>query len=203
MLQPTSPEAAPEAPALLRLDAGDDVAVALRALAPGERMNLEGVAVEIAEAIPHGHKVALRDLGRGEEVRKYGRPIGRLTAAVAAGAHIHSHNLETLLDGVGTYRFAPGREAPLGEALPLAFQGYRRADGRVGTRNEIWILPTVGCVARTAERSLRSPMPVTASRSTASSPSAIPTAARSSARIWTGPAPCSPLWPAIPMPAAC
>jgi altronate hydrolase len=152
MLQPSSLEAAPEAAALLRLDAGDDVAVALRALAPGERVPLNGGAVAIGEAIPQGHKVALRDLGAGETVRKYGWPIGRTTEAVAAGRHVHSHNLETLLGGVESYCFAPAAEGPPGKARAMSFEGYRRADGRVGTRNEIWILPTVGCVARTAER---------------------------------------------------
>jgi altronate hydrolase len=121
---------------LLQLHPDDDVAVALRA--QGE--------------VPQGHKAAVRDLAAGTVVRKYGWPIGRLTAPVAAGAHVHSHNLETLLTGVGTYRYDPAPAAPLPRDAETRFEGYRRADGRVGTRNEIWVLPTVGCVARTAER---------------------------------------------------
>lgn len=127
---------APETPATLRLSPDDDVAVALRAV----------------DGVPQGHKLALRDLAAGEIVRKYGWPIGRTTAAVAAGEHVHSHNLETLLKGVEGYRYAPAPTAPLPLDTATRFDGYRRPDGRVGTRNEIWILPTVGCVARTAER---------------------------------------------------
>ncbi|MGQ0588945.1 MAG: UxaA family hydrolase, partial [Sphingosinicella sp.] len=139
-------QTAPEAPALLRLTPADDVAAALRPLAPGEALD-----VTVTEPIPQGHKIALRDLKEGETLRKYGWPIGRLTADVVTGAHVHSHNLETLLGGVEGYRFAPAEPV----SLPVddaRFEGYRRPDGRVGTRNEIWILPTVGCVARTAER---------------------------------------------------
>lgn len=147
MLQPTSLPAASGAPALIRLHPDDDVAVALRPLAAGERLE-----VEIAEPIPPGHKVALRRLDAGETVRKFGWPIGRLTAAVAAGAHVHSHNLATLLSGVEGYSYAPAPARPIPAGEAVRFDGYRRADNRVGTRNEIWVLPTVGCVARTAER---------------------------------------------------
>jgi altronate hydrolase len=102
--------------------------------------------------IPAGHKVALRAIAKGEPVRKYGWPIGHATADIAAGEHVHSHNLATGLSGLEDYAYAP---TPA-EALPLpegaTFQGYRRRNGRVGTRNEIWILCTVGCVARTAQK---------------------------------------------------
>ena len=138
----------PDAPAALRLDPADDVAVALRALAAGE--SVEGVLVR--EPVPAGHKFALREIAAGETLRKYGAPIGRATQAIAAGAHVHSHNLATALAGVEGYAYAPAPAAPLPRDAETSFLGYRRADGRVGTRNEIWILPTVGCVARTAER---------------------------------------------------
>ncbi|MGQ0661548.1 UxaA family hydrolase [Sphingosinicella sp.] len=146
MLQ-AEPEAAIEAPGLLTLHPDDDVAVALRPLDAGERLD-----VEIAEAIPRGHKVALRALPAGAEVRKYGSPIGRLTAPVAAGDHVHSHNLVTLLTGVEGYDYSPAPAVTLPRDEAARFMGYRRPDGRVGTRNEIWILPTVGCVARTAQK---------------------------------------------------
>lgn len=135
-------------PTLLKIDPGDDVAVALRGLAAGEPV-ADGVAARCD--IPQGHKVALRGLAEGEAVRKYGWPIGRATRAIAPGEHVHSHNLTTRLSGLETYDYAPEPAAP--PAAPDAeFMGYRRRDGRVGTRNEIWILSTVGCVARTAER---------------------------------------------------
>lgn len=140
-----------DAPGLLVVHSLDDVAVALRTIEPGERLIRVGGEVIAAEAIPHGHKIALRNIPAGAEVRKFGWPIGRATTAIAAGTHVHTHNVETLLGGVEGYRFEPAPRQP----LPTAdgeFLGYRRADGRVGTRNEIWVLPTVGCVARTAER---------------------------------------------------
>jgi altronate hydrolase len=137
---------------LLRLDPADDVAVALRELAEGETLAGADVAVEVRETIRFGHKIALRDLAAGATVHKFGWPIGMLTASVRAGEHVHSHNLATLLGGVEGYRYEPAPAAPAEAAQPLAFSGYRRGDGRVGTRNEIWILPTVGCVARTAEK---------------------------------------------------
>ena len=138
--------------ALLRLDPRDDVATALRPLEPGERLEVDGEIVDVREAIPFGHKVALRDLPSGAEVRKFGWPIGALTAPVQAGAHVHAHNVATQLEGVEGYGYAPFREQPVATGAARTFLGYRRADGRVGTRNEIWILPTVGCVGRTAEK---------------------------------------------------
>jgi altronate hydrolase len=137
---------------LLRLAPGDDVAVALRDLATGEWLPAGDLALQVRQAIPFGHKLALRDMAAGTKVRKFGWPIGILTAPVRAGEHVHSHNLATLLGGVEGYAYEPAGSEPAGEARPLAFHGYRRGDGRVGTRNEIWILPTVGCVARTASR---------------------------------------------------
>ena len=142
-----------EAPALLRLHEADDVAVALRPIDPGESLEIVGDGRIVAiEPIPRGHKIALAARSAGSEVRKLGWPVGRLTHKVAAGAHVHSHNLETALSGLLSYAFAPTDAAPLPADRSARFMGYRRPDGRVATRNEIWILPTVGCVARAAER---------------------------------------------------
>ena len=133
---------------LFRVDPGDDVAVALRDLAAGE-----GAEVVIAEPIPKGHKVALRAIAAGAPVRKFGFPIGRALTDIAAGAHVHTHNLATALGARGDYARQPATDAlPAAAVAAAGFLGYRRADGRVGTRNEIWIIPTVGCVARTAEK---------------------------------------------------
>lgn len=132
---------------VLKIDPRDDVATALVALAPGARV--AGVAVR--DDIPAGHKIALRSICAGEPILKYGWPIGRATTAIEPGRHVHTHNLATALAGLEDYRYEPAPADPL-PAEPGTFQGYRRADGRVGTRNEIWILCTVGCVARTAQR---------------------------------------------------
>jgi altronate hydrolase len=142
---------------ILRVDPRDDVATALRPLEAGETVLLDGMApLTVREPIPKGHKVALRAIAAGAPVLKYGWPIGHAREAIAAGRHVHSHNLKTALEGVQAY--APAAMTPRA-AEPSAdgrtFMGYRRADGRVGVRNEIWILCTVGCVARTAERIAR------------------------------------------------
>ncbi|MEO7826768.1 MAG: altronate dehydratase family protein [Allosphingosinicella sp.] len=158
MTQAEPLQTAAESRALLLLDPDDDVAVALTALAKGARAQVAGRIVELLEDLEEGHKVALRDMETGETVHKYGSPIGILTAGVAAGGHVHSHNLSTLLSGVEAYswRRPPAEPEPGPEPAPRqdspGFLGYRRADGRVGTRNEIWILPTVGCVGRTAQK---------------------------------------------------
>lgn len=131
-----------------RVDPRDDVATALRDIAVGEPVG----GLTARADIPRGHKVALGAVARGEAVRKYGFPIGRATADIAPGDHVHGHNLATGLAGEMDYRFVtPAMRSPTADHA-RAFQGYRRADGRVGTRNEIWILVTVGCVANTARR---------------------------------------------------
>jgi altronate hydrolase len=136
-------------PADLHLvDPADDVGVALRDLAPGDIAG--GVAVRTT--IPRGHKLAIRSITAGQTVRKYGWPIGIARQDIAPGDHVHSHNLVTALSGEDSYRFSPS-PAPAGpHDSSRTFDGYLREDGRVGTRNEIWVICTVGCVARTAQR---------------------------------------------------
>lgn len=134
--------------AILQIDPADDVAVALRDLQPGE--TVDGLVA--LQAIPKGHKIALRAVAAGQPVLKYGHPIGRASADIAAGAHVHSHNLGTALSGEEGYQPPAAYAAPAAPVAGPTFQGYRRADGRVGTRNEIWILCTVGCVAHTVRR---------------------------------------------------
>jgi altronate hydrolase len=148
---------------LVLLDARDSVAVAvdgLDAAETGECLGAgKGERLRAVEAIPKGHKIALADLAQGSQVVKYGLPIGVARAAIPAGAWVHSHNLESGLHGTRGYEpSAPftwaGREAALDllarSGLPGTFQGYRRPGG-VGIRNEVWVIPTVGCVNRTAE----------------------------------------------------
>jgi altronate hydrolase len=109
----------------------------------------------LQETVPAGHKIALQALDAGEAVVKYGFPIGRLTQPVEPGEWVHSHNLKTALDGMVEYRYAPvaGRLAS-GRTCPPSSATAARS-GRVGTRNEIWILNTVGCVNHAAERIAR------------------------------------------------
>ncbi len=118
----------------------------------------------LRDDVPAGHKIAVRPIEPGEPVVKYGFPIGAATTAIAPGAWVHTHNLKTCLEGVVDYRYQPAdrtRNAEVGSRnsssafrVPSSafFQGYRRRNGRVGTRNEVWILNTVGCVNHAAEQ---------------------------------------------------
>jgi altronate hydrolase len=144
------------APAAWRIDPRDDVVVALRPIEAGERVPVGDATVLALEAIPPGHKMALRAIAAGAQIQKYGWPIGRAQQAIAAGALVHTHNLATQLSGIESYDLHT-RNSQLRNPIQsgATFQGYVRADGRAGTRNEIWILPTVGCVNRTAERIAR------------------------------------------------
>ncbi|HEX8568626.1 MAG TPA: altronate dehydratase family protein [Caulobacteraceae bacterium] len=135
-----------------RVHADDDVAVALRPLRAGEVVEVQGAAVTLRDDVPEGHKLTLRALAAGAPVRKYGWPIGLAAADIEPGRHVHTHNLRTALCGLDEYRYEPVSAAPTQVASARTFMGYRRRDGRVGTRNEIWILCTVGCVARTAQK---------------------------------------------------
>lgn len=129
----------------IRIHPQDNVAVALRPLAAGETLVLEGLQVPLVTDVPAGHKVSLCPILKGERVLKYGQPIGVATVNVPAGAHVHTHNLRTLLAGELAYRYEPLHPATPREN-PRTFHGYVRKKGGVGVRNELWILPTVGCV---------------------------------------------------------
>ncbi len=143
---------------LLRITTRDNVAVALKPLAAGERVTDGAVTLTLRDDIPAGHKAALTDLRAGEPVIKYGYPIGSAKADIPAGSHVHVHNLRTLLSGELEYEYRPVQPEEKREEAKT-FMGYPRKDGRVGVRNELVILPTVGCVndvARALERDAQS-----------------------------------------------
>ncbi len=157
----------------IRIHENDNVMVALRDIAAGEEVDISGGKITALEPIPTGHKMAIRDIPAGGAVVKYGHPIGNTKDAVMAGSWIHTHNLKTALGDLLEYEYAPvfnveasdfeasgmpmqrdgegglGNAAEGREAAPT-FQGFLRPDGRVGVRNEIWIIPTVGCVNNVA-----------------------------------------------------
>ena len=116
----------------------DNVAVALHSLKSGE--------CGATQDIPAGHKMALRSIGRGENVIKYGYPIGHATCDILPGQWVHVHNVHTNLDGKLEYEYTAQPKSALPDVKARTFMGYERLDGKVGIRNEIWILPTVGCV---------------------------------------------------------
>lgn len=139
---------------LLRVHPADTVAVALRPIARGEALAVHDRSLTAAQAIPQGHKIALAPHAVGDRVIKYGQPIGRATHDIAVGDHVHDHNLATALAGELAYQHAQSGVAAE-KASVRTWSGYLRADGRAATRNEIWILPTVGCVGLLAEQIAR------------------------------------------------
>ncbi len=130
----------------LQISPLDNVAVAIEPGRAGEPLTAgETALVTLTEDVPAGHKAALRPIGAGEPVIKYGFPIGIAKCGIAPGQWVHTHNLRTGLDGLLEYQYLPKLTAlPPQEAK--TFRGFVRQDGRVGIRNEIWIIPTVGCV---------------------------------------------------------
>lgn len=134
----------------LQIDPADNVLVALRDLAPGDVVN----EITVTEAIPAGHKIARESLAVGDVVTKYGYPIGQACQAIAVGSHVHIHNVKSALaEKLEDLKFTQAR--PTRAPVPVAprwFSGYRRADGRAATRNEIWIVNTVGCINQAVTR---------------------------------------------------
>lgn len=132
----------------IKIDPLDNVAVAISDLATGETIELDGENVTLREEIPAGHKFALRSIAQGEHVVKYGHPTGSATTAIAPGDHVHTHNVRTNLAGDLAYTYQPVAPAATSSATGdgPTIEGFLRADGRMGIRNELWIVPTVGCV---------------------------------------------------------
>lgn len=132
---------------LFKINDKDNVAVALEKLKKGEIID----NIKLLDDIPFGHKVLLNDLKSGENIIKYGNPIGHLTIDCKKGEHIHEHNLKTNLSDIIEYKYC-GENEYNPKKCDVTFNGYLRQDGRAATRNEIWIIPTVGCVNNTAKR---------------------------------------------------
>ena len=138
----------------IQIHPDDNVAVALHPVAKGEEIELGGVRVTAAEDIPQGHKLALRSIAEGENIVKYGFPIGHATCAIEPGSWVHVHNTKTNLSEEGEYSYHP-KECALAPRETETFLGFVRDDGRAAVRNEIWIIPTVGCVNDCAKALVR------------------------------------------------
>lgn len=135
---------------ILKINPADNVAVAIEPLRGGQKLETCGVCVTVHSNISFGHKIALRDISKGSEVIKYGYPIGRATTDIMAGEHVHGHNMITGLCEQQTYAYKPDLTSPTPRPAG-SFMGFKRRDGKIGIRNEIWIIPTVGCVNSTGE----------------------------------------------------
>lgn len=131
-------------PFIIRLHANDDVVIACQQLLPGTEIKSE--ALRVRDMVPPGHKVATRDIKAGEPVHRYNQIIGFASGDIEKGRHIHVHNL-TMGEFERDYAFCQGKRDPEKVAQPATFQGYVRANGKVGTRNYIGILASVNCSA--------------------------------------------------------
>ena len=126
----------------------DNVAVVLRPFKKGEVIE----NVTLLEDIPQAHKVALKEIKKGENVIKYGNPIGHATKDIHVGEHVHTHNVQTNLDSVINYEYKPNYPEGLGYKSDRTVDVYERSTGEYGIRNELWIIQTVGCVSGMANR---------------------------------------------------
>ena len=137
----------------LKINDNDNVVVALNTIPAGEKITVSvgdgSKTVTAREEIPAGHKMAICDIPEGGEVIKYGYRIGNAKENIAEGSWIHTHNVKTALGDLLEYTYNP---TPVEEKKTedVTFMGFNRPDGKVGVRNEIWVIPTVGCVNNVA-----------------------------------------------------
>lgn len=130
----------------------DNVVVALKDLSVGDTITVNGQEILLKTDTPVGHKVAIQPIAQGENIMKYGYPIGHAKEAIKVGEWVHSHNTKTNLSGTLDYSYQPVEPVKLPvPPVKRTFNGYIRANGEVGIRNEIWIINTVGCINKTAE----------------------------------------------------
>ena len=147
----------------IKINKDDNVAVALKPIAKGTTVDVAGSSVTMLEDIPQGHKFAIKPIKKGDAVIKYGFRIGYAQADVEVGGWIHTHNLKTALGELLDYTYNPEGHKDVEPTDEAYFEGYMRENGKVGVRNEVWIIPTVGCVnsiARAIEAAARLSKPV-------------------------------------------
>lgn len=130
----------------IKIHPSDNVAVAIETLENGSVQNVDGNVVTLKAEIPAGHKFALTDIAQDANIIKYGYPIGHAREAIAKGYVVNEKNIKTNLSGVLEYSYSPKLVELDIPKTDRTFKGYPRANGEVGVRNEIWVVPTVGCV---------------------------------------------------------
>lgn len=136
----------------IKINPEDNVAVCLEAALADESASIDGQLISLQNDIPVGHKVALQPIATNADVIKYGAPIGHALADITVGEHVHTHNLKTNLSGTITYSFNQKLNEIRYAKRDLMFNGFRRSNGNSGIRNELWIVPTVGCVNGQAQQ---------------------------------------------------
>lgn len=141
--------------AYLQINKGDNVVVCLRPINAGEEIKIGNHAVQALKDTPAGHKILLCDTPKDKPIIKYGYPIGRAKENLKAGEWVNENNIQTNLSGTLEYEYHPAIKPLSIEQEDRSFKGFMRKNGEVGIRNEIWIVPTVGCVNGIAERLAR------------------------------------------------
>lgn len=136
----------------LKINPADSVVVCLSPKKKGDLITVDGRKIVISQDTPAGHKVLIKDVAEGEDIIKYGYPIGHAMTALRAGDWVNENNLKTNLSGTLEYTYNPITEQLTYTNQNRTFNGYVRRNGDVGIRNEIWIVPTVGCVNGIAEK---------------------------------------------------
>ena len=140
-----------ELSAFLKINPADSVVVCLRPMKKGEVIDIDGKQIALLQDTPAGHKVLINDTTEGTDIIKYGYPIGHAKKDLKAGEWVNEDNLKTNLSGTLEYEYKPVDEKLTIAKENRTFKGYVRKNGDVGVRNEIWVVPTVGCVNGIAE----------------------------------------------------
>lgn len=139
----------------IKINRKDNVAVALSDIEAHEsNIIIDGIAIDLSQAIKQGHKFALKDIKPNKNVIKYGLPIGHATCLIKAGEHVHSHNLKTNLSDINDYKYQPDlcKNESMHEIADKPVSIYRRKNGEIGIRNELWVIPTVTCINGIAQQ---------------------------------------------------
>ncbi|WP_033147922.1 UxaA family hydrolase [Prevotella sp. P6B1] len=136
----------------LKINPADSVVVCLQPKKKGDIIDIDGKQIVVNQDTPAGHKVLINDVAQGTDIIKYGYPIGHAMTDLKAGDWVNENNLKTNLSGTLEYTYNPVSEPLKYNSENRTFKGYVRKNGEVGIRNEIWVVPTVGCVNGIAER---------------------------------------------------
>lgn len=141
-----------EKASFIKINPADSVVVCLRNMVKNETISIDGKDITVLQDTPAGHKILINDTDEGCDVIKYGYPIGHAKETLKAGQWVNENNIKTNLSGTLTYEYKPVDEKLNIPNENLTFNGYVRKNGEVGIRNEIWIVPTVGCVNGISEK---------------------------------------------------
>lgn len=141
------------------INEADNVAVALEDLKIGNTITVGTETITILNDIPFAHKIAIKNIRKNETIIKYGSIISSAIEHIQVGSHVHTHNTKTNLSGIINYKYNPDEKTlkqfekrRKSNKEEYYFQGYKRDNGKAGTRNEVWIIPTVGCVNATVKK---------------------------------------------------